>query len=119
MRVNVMAAVIVKILVGITLFQGSRPAAVRAQDKGGRQLLEYRIVFSPIAHLRVKESRKVDGKLVEIEHGPRASAEAMTKQFNELAAQGWEYVGPIAASGKQDTGDGSTGVLSLFKRTKH
>ena len=82
------------------------------------QRVEYKVVFSAIDHVPVREQRVVDGKAKEVEHGPAASAEAMTRQFNALAAEGWEYVGPVAPTGKQPAAGERGGVLSLFKRAK-
>jgi hypothetical protein len=91
-----------------------------AQDKKDKQAVprvEYKVVYSPVSHITVLEQRQVDGKKQLVEHGPKASAEAMTKQFNALAEEGWEYVGPLGTTGKQGADSGS-GVLSLFKRSK-
>jgi hypothetical protein len=66
----------------------------------------------------MRETRTVAGKPKEIEHGPAASAEAMTRQFNALAEEGWEYVGPVGTTGGKSVGALGNGELSLFKRAK-
>jgi hypothetical protein len=89
---------------------------------GGRSVagqLEYKVVFSPVAHAEVGVIDLANGAFKETMYGPVESAAAMTEQFNALAADGWEYVAPIVATERQGAvGDvsGGHGVLSLFKR---
>ena len=126
MRFKITAAVAAILLVGIVASQAWKQPSALAQDPPARQRIEYKVVFSPVEHVEVKETRKIEGKLKEIDHGPKASAEAMTKQFNALAAEGWDYVGAVTPTGKTPTGkleppgpgDGESGVLTVFKRAK-
>src|SRR4051794_31955574 len=101
MRWKLAGAIAAGLLVGMIAYRAGTQPDARAEDQPARQRVEYKVVFSPVSHLKLLESRLVDGKEVIIEHGPKASAEAMTKQFNALAAEGWEYVGPVTPTGKQ------------------
>jgi hypothetical protein len=118
MRIPVAAAAVAGLLAGAVAFQARQGPGARAEDPPGRQRVEYKVVFSPVEHDTVRERRTVDGKAKQIEHGPKASAEAMTKQFNALAADGWEYVGPLTSTGRQAPGSEASGVLTVFKRAK-
>ena len=118
MRFKVAAAVATGLFFGTVVSQLCYESGVRADDRPGRQRVEYKVVFSSVEHVAVREARTIDGKPREIDHGPKASAEAMTKQFNALAAEGWEYVGSVTSTGKQAPGDGASGVLTIFKRAK-
>jgi hypothetical protein len=73
------------------------------------QRLEYKVVFAKVDGVGSWQ-RGQNGKMEEVA-GPAKSAEAMTKQFNDLAAEGWEYVGPTTSTSRE-------GVLILFKRLK-
>jgi len=84
---------------------GSEPGRM-ALEKGG---WEYKVVFSsPYAGQVVAKPLPVDGGIV--------AADAYTKQYNALAAEGWEYVGPIHAL-QQDKE--VVGAFVLFKRPKN
>ena len=117
MRIIVVAAVVALLLVAVA-FRPYHPPGVRADDKPARRRVEYQVVFSAIDHVPERESQVVDGKAREVEHGPAASAEAMTKQFDALAAEGWEYVGPVAPTGRQPPATDLGGALNLFKRAR-
>lgn len=101
----------------ICLAYSSPPQPV-VQAQGPKAPPEYKIVWSPISHISIRTTRTVEGTDVDSEHSPRVSAEAMTKQFNALAAEGWEYVGPIAPTGKQTTSSDADGLLSLFRKAR-
>lgn len=113
-----LAAVAAGLFVGLVASGAGMQAGGRAQDKPAGQRFEYKVVFSPVAHVEVREARRIDGEIKEVVLGPKASAEAMTKQFNALAAEGWEYIGPVAPTGRQGSGDLAGGVLTVFKRAK-
>ena len=117
MRISVVAAP-VGLLLGALAFQPWHRPDARADDEPARQRVEYRVAFSAIDYVSVREQRLVDGKAQEVERGPGASAEAMTRQFNALAAEGWEYVGPVGPTGPQPAATQRGAVLSLFKRPK-
>ena len=60
---------------------------------------EYRVLLSATAH-------KKEG------------AVAMTQEFNALAADGWEYVGPVSESAENGPYLMRPGIFVLFKRPK-
>jgi hypothetical protein len=103
MRARYLSAV----LVGLILGAGGTAIVVRqppahAQGKDARAAWEYRVVFAT-----------VDNEV--------ASAEAMTKQFGRLAADGWEYVGPAAEAtraGPAGQYAGARGAFVVFRRPK-
>jgi hypothetical protein len=118
MRFTVAAAVAAGFLFGILALQLWHQDGVRADEKSGQQRFEYKVVFSPVEHVAIREVRTVGGQRQEIAHGPKESADAMTKQFNALAAEGWDYVGPVTSAGRPMAGDGTSGVLTVFRRAK-
>jgi hypothetical protein len=91
--------------VGLTLaitagfFGWNSSAKGQAQARGPQ--LEYRVVWSEL---------EPDG----------ISAEAITKSYNDLAKEGWEYQGPIVNGVVQPSRGrpGRFGVYVLFKRGK-
>jgi hypothetical protein len=78
-----------------------QPASL-AREKGGKQRWEYRVVFST-----------TEGA---------GNEKKMTEQYNALAAEGWEYVGPVVDSthAKSPNGNyaGIGGAYVVFKRAK-
>ena len=80
--------------------------------------LEYKVVLAKVDNVEVRQSVQENGKLKEIVRGPVQSAEAMTKQFNDLVAQGWECVGPVTATDKSNNIHKTSSVFVLFKRDK-
>lgn len=74
----------------------------RGQAKEKKQAWEYQVVYS-----------STEGK---------DAAAAMTKRYNALAAEGWEYVGPVVdytqARSPQGAYSGLAGTFVVFKRAK-
>ena len=69
-----------------------------------------------MARLDSSTAALAGGKAKEIRKGPRESGDAMPKEFNALAVDGWEYVGPVTSV---DRASATTiAVLVLFKRAK-
>jgi hypothetical protein len=60
---------------------------------------EYRVVLSATKH-------------------EKQQADAMTRDFNALAADGWEYVGPVSESTENGLYLLRQGVFTLFRRPK-
>src|ERR1019366_1214001 len=122
MRCKLVTAVMAGLLIVAIMSVRWVPQDARAQDKPGGQRIEYKVVFCPVDSVQIRESVQVEGKIKEVSHGPKESAEAMTKQFNALAVAGWEYVGPVASTERQarvpEPLGGSLGVLVLFKRDR-
>jgi hypothetical protein len=75
-------------------------------------------VVSPVDHFPLTKSVQVDGKAKGTSLGPKESTEAMTQQFNALAAEGWDYVGPVLSVETRPVGPRTSVVLSLFRRAK-
>ena len=77
-------------------------SASLAQEKGRKQQWEYRVVFC-----------STEGKQNE---------KKMTEQYNALAAEGWEYVGPVVDSTHNRALNahysGIGGAYVVFKRSK-
>jgi hypothetical protein len=119
-RYRVAALTVTALLVGTPVFHGRGQPGAQAQEKPGGARVEYKVVYSTFETVAVQESRVVNGQPKVIEHGPAASAEEMTRQFNALAADGWEYAGAVATTGQPRSGfaGGQGGVLTLFKRAK-
>jgi hypothetical protein len=112
------------ILIGVlaTVVTTRSMSAVQAQGPPGKGRIEYKVVFSPIGYAEMIQ--KVDGQEKKVVLGTKDPAEDMTKQFNALAAEGWEYVGPIASKERSSFMPGASGppydvhgMLILFKRT--
>jgi hypothetical protein len=79
-------------------------SAAHGQEKAKQTRWEYRVI---LANARLKEK----------------SSTVMTEQFNELASEGWEYVGPVAESSEtRNIPTGyylePNGAFVLFKRLK-
>jgi hypothetical protein len=89
----------------------------RATGKPRKQQLDYKVAFSHFERFTVRDSRTIDGQLKEIDHGPKASSEAMTRQFEAVAAEGWQYAGPVTSTGKQSMRHEASKVLPVVKRT--
>jgi hypothetical protein len=74
----------------------------RGQQKEKQPLWEYKVIFSSA---EAKDAAKV-----------------MTEQYNTLAAEGWEYVGPVVEStharALNGPYSGIGGAFILFKRPK-
>lgn len=79
-------------------------SSAHAQEKEKQPRWEYRVI---LVNPRLKEK----------------SSTVMTEQFNALASEGWEYVGPVVASSEtRNTPTGyyldPNGAFVLFKRLK-
>lgn len=81
-----------------------RPPGTQAQQPAKRQQWEYKVVFT--------SAQDSDG------------AQDLTNQYNALAAEGWEFVGPIVDKTERN-GSGSNvhyvgirGAFTLFRRQK-
>ena len=116
MRMKAAIVVTTLVCVGLPLFWQT-PSPTGAEEPRDERL-EYKIIYTHLPNVAIIEAREVDGKLVQIEHGPAASAERMTQQFNELAEKGWVYVKVIGKTGNPQQGDGAGGLLTLFQRKK-
>ena len=86
---------------------------------------EYKVVFCPVdLDGPGIAKQEADGKVKELRHGPKQSAESMTNQFNALAAEGWEYIGPVISTMSPTErlpvldANPNHGVLVIFRRTK-
>src|SRR4051794_23230449 len=99
MRCQHAVSAILLLLIGLlATAPGFQPAA-RAQGKPEKSRLEYKVMVCPVDLLSMRIAKKDEsGEIREIGSGPAESAAAMTRQFNELAADGWEYVGPITVT---------------------
>ena len=118
MKITLVVAAFAACLAATTgLWPGVRPG-VQAQERPGRQRLEYQVVASQVDHFPQRKSVQVEGKAKVTSTGPKESAEAMTRQFNALAAEGWEHVGPVITAETHPEGPRSSVVHSLFRRAK-
>ena len=107
------------VIVALSLFcQTQLPVGTIGAQEPREERLEYKVIYSRVPNLDVKEAREVEGKVVEIDHGPAAAAAKMTQQYNELAEKGWVFVRVVGETGDARQGDGSTGLLTLFERKK-
>src|SRR5262245_29182686 len=94
------------VLAGVVLGTGATALALRqseaqAQEKERRAPWEYQVVFS-----RARE---------------QADAKAMTEQYDVLAKDGWEYVGPVVDRTQVEGPAGAAGIAGayvLFRRPK-
>ncbi len=94
------------VLAGVVLGAGAATLALRqpearAQEKERRAGWEYQVVFS-----RARDA---------------ADTKAMTEQYNALAKDGWEYVGPVVGRTQVEGPAGAAGIAGayvLFRRPK-
>jgi hypothetical protein len=88
------------------------------QEKGGIAKVEYKVVFSPTGRTSKQRLTAKDGVVWHELVGPSDPAAEMTKQFNALAADGWQYVGPVASPAPGQHGpDGLPGVFVVFQKS--
>src|SRR5262245_14308503 len=103
MTSKLIAAVAVGLVLGYVsaVMPWGQPASL-AQEKDRKQRWEYRVVFS-----------YTEGK---------EKAKKMTEDYNALAAEGWEYVGPVVDSthnrALNANYSGIGGAYVIFKRSK-
>jgi hypothetical protein len=120
MRTKIAVAVVAGLVLGMAGTQLRTLSTAEAQE-GPKRAFEYKVVFSHVATIPLQQSvADADGKIRVVTHGPEKSAETMTKQFNALAAEGWDYVGPVTHTTPpaRDAVSPNSGVVSLFKRAK-
>jgi hypothetical protein len=79
------------VVMGSALYLREQPAA-NAQAKSAPAVWEYKAVYTEYWHTG----------------DPTVSVKKLTEKYNELAADGWEYVGPYQGAG----------IYSIFKRPK-
>jgi hypothetical protein len=100
MKTKLATTLVVGLVLGLATAFIARQPEVQAQERVKAQAFEYKVVLVP-------DHRTSGGS-----NTGNADAMKMTTQFNALAADGWEYVGPVVETSARPY------CFVLFKRQR-